>query len=427
MTPEGWRTARLQDLAENPSGDFVDGDWIESKDQDENGTIRLLQVGNVLRGKLKTEGSTRWVNEDTARRLKCTLLREGDILIARMPDPIGRACLLPSLPYLSITAVDCAVLRVDRARVSPSFAVQYFNSDEHLAGVASHITGTTRQRISRSNLARLPIPLPPVGEQCKIAAILSSMDEAIEATQAVIDQFQVVKKAMMAELLTRGLPGRHTRFKQTEIGEVPEDWDVVRLDSLAVVQTGVAKGKKVENGIELPYLRVANVQDGFVDLTEVKLLLVEASSVNRFRLRSGDVLFTEGGDADKLGRGCVWRGQIDRCLHQNHVFAVRPDTERLRSEFLALWAASPRGKAYFFDCAKRTTNLASINSSQLKALPVPLPTIEVQDEIIRAVSLTSSRLDAESACLEQLRLTKSALMSVLLTGEVRVTPDKAAA
>ena len=159
----------------------------------------------------------------------------------------------------------------------------------------------------------------------------------------------------------------------------------------------------------------------------MKSLVVEASSVDRFRLRPGDVLFTEGGDADKLGRGCVWRGQIDPCLHQNHVFAVRPETERLRPEFLAMWAASPTGKAYFLDCAKQTTNLASINSTQLKALPVPLPPAEEQDEVISAVSSISNQLDAERACHDQLVGTKFALMSVLLTGEVRVTLDEAAA
>lgn len=311
----------------------------------------------------------------------------------------------------------------------PSFVAHLVRSPLVLSYYQGGARGTNvrRNRIGRADFLSIPVSLPPLGEQRQIAAILSAVDDAIEATQAVIEQLQVVKKAMMAELLVRGLPGRHTRFKQTEIGEVPEEWDVVRLDSSAVVQTGVAKGKSVDDGVELPYLRVANVQDGFVDLTEMKSILVERSSVDRFRLREGDVLFTEGGDADKLGRGCVWRGQIDPCLHQNHVFAVRPDAQRLRPEFLALWAASSRGKAYFLDCAKQTTNLASINSTQLKALPVPLPSAEVQDEVISVISSISNRVDAERACHEQLMITKAALTSVLLTGEVRVTRDEAAA
>lgn len=421
MTPEGWRTARLQDLAENPSGDFVDGDWIESKDQDENGTIRLLQVGNVLRGKLKTEGSTRWVNEDTARRLKCTLLREGDILIARMPDPIGRACLLPSLPYLSITAVDCAVLRVDRARVSPSFAVQYFNSDEHLAGVASHITGTTRQRISRSNLARLPIPLPPVGEQCKIAAILSSMDEAIEATQAVIDQFQVVKKAMMAELLTRGLPGRHTRLKQTEIGEVPEGWDVVPLGRIASVDRGKFSHRPRNDprfyGGPYPFVQTGDVAASEGRLTRFSQTLNdEGLKVSRM-FPAGTIIITIAANIGDTGIA---------------MFPVAfPDSlvgilagARIDNRFLELVLRTR--KKTLEDSAPQNAQ-KNINLETLRPLQIQVPPMSEQLQIASVFDAMDGRVKAEAEAGQYLRLAKSALMSVLLTGEVRVTPDKAAA
>src|SRR4051794_36456334 len=103
-----WPRVRLVELAAPSPDGFVDGDWIESKDQHPTGTIRLLEVGNILRGGLRLDGTHRWVTRETADRLRCTLLREGDVLIARMPDPIGRACIVPSLPYQAITAVDCA-------------------------------------------------------------------------------------------------------------------------------------------------------------------------------------------------------------------------------------------------------------------------------------------------------------------------------
>jgi len=179
--------------------------------------------------------------------------------------------------------------------------------------------------------------------------------------------------------------------------------------------------------VELPYLRVANVQDGRVDLSEMKTIFVEERSVERYSLKSGDVLFTEGGDADKLGRGCVWCGQIDPCLHQNHVFAVRTDETRLLPKYLAYLAASPAGKAYFLDSAKQTTNLASINSTQLKAFPVPLAPPEEQAQIVRSIAGVEGRNACEEACVYQLRSLKSALMSVLLTGAVRVKPDEVAA
>lgn len=140
---------------------------------------------------------------------------------------------------------------------------------------------------------------------------------------------------------------------------------------------------KAVNGeaLKLPYLRVANVQDGHLDLEVIKTVTVSPSDVDRFSLQPGDVLFTEGGDFDKLGRGTVWRGEIPNCLHQNHVFAVRPSPSKLLPEFLAALASSAHGRRYFQLSSKQSTNLASINSTQLKEFPVPLPSLDLQREI----------------------------------------------
>ena len=149
--------------------------------------------------------------------------------------------------------------------------------------------------------------------------------------------------------------------------KLPIGWERHTLSELAHVQTGLAKGKEVNgSSVSLPYLRVANVQDGHVDLSTVKEITVSLSDAKRYSLQTNDVLFTEGGDFDKLGRGTVWYGQIEPCLHQNHVFAVRPKPERLIPEFLAYQASSEYGRRYFQLSSKQSTNLASINSTQLK-------------------------------------------------------------
>jgi type I restriction enzyme, S subunit len=129
----------------------------------------------------------------------------------------------------------------------------------------------------------------------------------------------------------------------------PEDWRVRSLGEIADIGSGVTLGRKLpSNGtLELPYLRVFNVQDGFLDLSEVKHIRVLSHEVDRYLLRSGDLLMTEGGDFDKLGRGTVWRGQIDPCLHQNHIFRVRPKQDLVLPDFLAAVSASEYGKRYF--------------------------------------------------------------------------------
>ncbi len=163
---------------------------------------------------------------------------------------------------------------------------------------------------------------------------------------------------------------------------LPVGWRKTLLENVAEVQTGIAKGKGVSGEtVTIPYLRVANVQDGYVDLSVIKEITVKPHEVDRYLLRAGDVLFTEGGDFDKLGRGTVWSGEIQPCLHQNHVFAVRPNLEQLLPEFLAFQAASTYGRRYFQLSSKQSTNLASINSTQLKQFPVMIPTLSEQRKI----------------------------------------------
>lgn len=180
----------------------------------------------------------------------------------------------------------------------------------------------------------------------------------------------------------------------SRIINLPTGWKRKRLEKVAIIQTGIAKNQNSkEECIELPYLRVANVQDGYLDLSEIKIINIHKDKVNRYRLENGDVLLTEGGDFDKLGRGAVWEGQIQNCLHQNHVFAVRPNNHELLSSFLSAQTGSSYGKKYFLSCSKQSTNLASINSSQLKAFPVLLPPLSEQKAIATLLSTWDEAID----------------------------------
>jgi type I restriction enzyme S subunit len=183
-------------------------------------------------------------------------------------------------------------------------------------------------------------------------------------------------------------------YKKTSLGWIPEAWKHVPLDHAAFIQTGLAKSQKtVRDPVDIPYLRVANVQDGYLDLTHIKTIPVDREKAARYALQSGDVLMTEGGDFDKLGRGTVWQGQLPQCLHQNHVFAVRPDSAILLSDFLSLQTGSAYGKKYFLSCSKQSTNLASINSTQLKAFPLLLPPLQEQKAIAEVLSVWDQAIE----------------------------------
>jgi type I restriction enzyme S subunit len=186
------------------------------------------------------------------------------------------------------------------------------------------------------------------------------------------------------------------------LGEVPEEWEVVRLKFIASVQTGVAKGKDNtgKRVVEVPYLRVANVQDGYFDLSDIATIEIPDDELNRYALRAGDVLMNEGGDYDKLGRGHVWNGEISPCIHQNHVFAVRPTG--VSSDWLNRITGSNYAQYYFVARSKQSTNLASISSTNIMELTVVLPPVEEQETIADFLDRETAKIDALIAEQERL-------------------------
>ena len=209
-------------------------------------------------------------------------------------------------------------------------------------------------------------------------------------------------------------------FVQSRNGRIPKDWPVHYLGELAEVGSGVTLGRDLQgaNTVELPYLRVENVQDGFLDLTEIKSVRVRPDEVGRFLLKPGDVLMTEGGDFDKLGRGCLWAGNIAPCLHQNHIFRVRSDVSRLDPEFFAALISSEYGRRYFLRIAKQTTNLATINKTQLRAFPVPCPTPNEQLAIARILDAADAAIERTRDSIAKARRLKRGLVQTLFTSGI---------
>jgi type I restriction enzyme S subunit len=231
---------------------------------------------------------------------------------------------------------------------------------------------------------------------------------------------------VISHAVTKGLnPGASVKDSGVEwLGEVPEHWEVTPLKHLATVQTGMAKGKDLEGieTVDVPYLRVANVQDGYLDLDEVHLLSVPITSIDRYLLKDGDVLMNEGGDFDKLGRGCIWSGEIEPCVHQNHVFAVRPHS--VTGEWLNAYTTSKAANSYFISRSKQSTNLASISSSNLMRLSVPLPPAEeVRGILVRLNELVKEIDDLKHSATQAtdlLQERRSALISAAVTGQIDV-------
>lgn len=291
-------------------------------------------------------------------------------------------------------------------------------------------TGNVLRILNSTRLGSIELPLPPRNERELISQYLdretAKIDALIAEQKRLIELLQEKRQAVFSHAVTKGLnPNAPMKDSGVEwLGEVPEHWEVKPLKHLATVQTGMAKGKDLEGveTAEVPYLRVANVQDGYLDLEEVYHLTVPIASIDRYLLRKGDVLMNEGGDFDKLGRGCMWAGEIEPCVHQNHVFAVRPHS--VSGQWLNTYTSSKAANSYFIGRSKQSTNLASISSTNLMGLLVPVPPSKEASEILSYMNERMQEIDnlklSASQAVDLLQERRSALISAAVTGQIDV-------
>lgn len=307
------------------------------------------------------------------------------------------------------------------------FVADFHGNDPRFAGYFLRFlklgrfgSGVSVPTLDRNVFRALPVVVPILSEQQKIASVLGLVQRAIEQQERLTELTQELKKSLMHKLFTEGLRGE--RQKQTGIDAMPESWKVKLLRDCCLVQTGIAKGRKVEasEALILPYLRVANVQAGHLDLSEMKTITIRRKEKDRYMLRKGDVVLTEGGDFDKLGRGFIWDSEIEDCIHQNHIFAVRVDRSQLLPEFFAHLSQSPYGKAYFLSVAHKTTNLACINTTKLNGFPVLIPTLTEQEEIVRMLGVVNAKLAHHVRKEQSLSDLFRTLLHQLMTSQIRV-------
>ncbi|HEX5506304.1 MAG TPA: restriction endonuclease subunit S [Thermomicrobiales bacterium] len=248
-------------------------------------------------------------------------------------------------------------------------------------------SGAIFAEVSKSQLQEFEVPLPPLPEQRRIAALLATQMAAVERA----------RRAAAAQVAAaRALPAAYLRevFESADA----QRWPRIPLGEAGVIVSGITLGRKLNGAAtrEVPYLRVANVKDGYLDLADVYTIEATEAEIQKCRLQCGDLLLTEGGDADKLGRGTFWEEQIPNCIHQNHIFRVRFDRERFSPQFVAAQVGSSYGKAYFLAHAKQTTGIATINQGVLSRFPLMAPSLDEQRR-------TMAKLGEQLAAAERVR------------------------
>ena len=248
---------------------------------------------------------------------------------------------------------------------------------------------STVKNLNSEIVASIEIRLPPLDEQRRIAAILDKADALRRKRKRAIELIDRITQSIFFELFG------HTSDEVLQWG------NPIALADLADIGSGITKGRKLngQKTREVPYMAVVNVQDRRLDLSSVKTIEASEEEISRYRLADGDLLLTEGGDPDKLGRGTLWAGELPEAIHQNHIFRVRVRSDSLLPLFLNWLVSSPYGKRYFLNVAKQTTGIASINKTQLSQFPTIVPPIEVQQrfvDVANAVAAETKHLHSSS-------------------------------
>lgn len=393
----GWEIKPLADLCKI----FADGDWIESKDQSLNG-IRLIQTGNVGEGYFKDRGEkARYISLATFQRLRCTEIFESDCLISRLPDPVGRCCLLPETGEQMITAVDCTIVRFDKNLCIPKFFVYYTQSADYLSNVDAETSGTTRKRISRNKLGQIPIPTPPIPEQQRIVAILDQAFEGIAKARANAEQNLQNARALFESHL------------QSVFTQRDERWVKNKLDSLT---TKIGSGATPRGGEEsykaegVSLVRSMNVHDfGFKYAKLAFLDDAQAKELSNVELKANDVLLNITGAS--VARCCIVPDDVLPARVNQHVSIIRPIAEKLDSNYLHyLLLSKPYKDKLLKTGSEGGSTRQAITKAQIQEFIIEYPTA-IKDQ--KAIVHKLNEMRNETQRLEALYQRKIELLDEL--------------
>ena len=379
---------------------FTDGDWIETKDQSSEG-IRLVQTGNIGVGVFKDRrDKARWISEETFDRLKCEEIFEGDILVSRLPDPVGRACLIPSVPDRCITGVDCAIIRLNNA-VTAQFVMRFCNSTGYFKEVESLATGATRKRISRKNLGTIKVPIPPLEEQQRIVEVLDEAFAAIDKAKANIERNLTNARELFQSRLNDIFSNPSEDWEERDFGEVCE-----------IIGGSQPPKSTFKYEPQEGYVRLVQVRDY---RTEKFKTFIPKSLAKKF-CDSSDIMIGRYGPPI-FGIFGGLEGAYNVALMK----AV-PDESMVDKEYFR-WFLKSRDLVRFVELtSKRAAGQDGVRKERLYAYPTPIPPMRVQRAIIEELThlneLNIALIGAFESKLEDLEELRQSILEQAFEGKL---------
>lgn len=430
--PEGWSVDQIRNVANpNDKYSFTGGPFgsdLKSDDYTDYG-VRIIQLQNIGDGQFKNKYKI-YTSEEKADLLHSCNIFPGDIILSKMGDPVARAVIIPSFSKRYVMASDGIRLSVDHEKYDTKFVHDTINFETFRAQAELNSTGSTRKRIGLTQLRELTLLVPPLPEQKKIAAILTSVDDVIEKTQAQIEKLKDLKTGMMQELLTRGVgvDGRpHTEFKDSPVGRIPAEWDTVKLASVL---------SKIDSGwspacIEMPpatgewgVVKVSAVTRGRFLEKESKTLPEELKPKPHIQIKRGDILLTRAnGVADLVGKCVMVSSEPKAKLMMSDKILRLNANDKVYSKFLLHYFNSRHIRKQIELSWGGSSGQKNISQADIKGYFIALPSLNEQMIIGDSISQIDTLLSVREAKLRKLEDSKKALMQDLLTGKVRVKVD----
>ena len=470
--PSGWRWKTIPDLV-TEDGVFIDGDWVESKDQDPNGDVRLIQLADVGDGVYRDK-SDRFMTKAKADALRCTFLKDGDVLIARMPDPLGRACIFPGDAKPSVTVVDVAIVRSGNGEFDHRWLACFVNAHPFRSAISGLQAGSTRKRISRGNLATIPLPVPPLPEQRRIVAEIEKQFTRLEAGVAALRRVQANLKRYRAAVLKAACEGRlvpteaalarsprstkngppayetgaallarilterrenwlgRGQYKEPaapdtrNVATVPEGWTWASVDQLAdETMIGLDRGRAQQStdpATGVPYIKMNNItMDGRVHCDELVFVPATREEATRFAVQDGDILFNTRNSKELVGKVGLVRNSPAGAIYNNNLMRIRVPAGVSQS-FLALQMCSHEFRQRMELVKKATTSVAAVYSKDLLPLAIAFPPLAEQTRIVaeveRRLSVVEELESVVTANLQRATRLRQSILQRAFTGNL---------
>ncbi|OBY49537.1 restriction endonuclease subunit S [Aggregatibacter aphrophilus] len=415
VLPEGWEYKSILSLIPK-DGIISDGDWIESKDQDVNGDVRLIQLADIGDGEFKNK-SRRYLTSEKAKELNCTYLKPNDILIARMPDPIGRACVFPEIGQKSVTAVDICIIRLgEKPVILAELLVYWVNSSFIRNQMNSEATGTTRKRITRKKLEQFKIPLPPLPEQQYLSQKLTALLDEVAQTKQRLEAIPALLKQFRQSVLADAVSGKLTE-------ENANKWNTQPLKSLT---TKIGSGSTPKGGNDvykdsgISFVRSLNIHTHFIKYEDLVFIdEVQAEKLKNVKIEENDVLLNITGAS--IGRVNIAPKEFVNGRVNQHVAIIRLKQEALLPTFLHLVLASPKFQKWIEGENYGTTRQA-LTKGMLEILEIHYPDIATQTQIVQKVETYFALADEietqVNAALENVNLLTQSILAKAFSGEL---------